>query len=190
MIWRSLTETAPGQSFKNGKSDIRALSWSALLDAIRSIPAGALWRHNQAGDLPGHGNEIDAQALRELTDANQGKRGFTYTHKPLTPANAAAIKAANDAGFTVNLSGNNLAHADQLADANIGPVVVVLPADVKGNADITTPAGRRVSVCPATYRDDVSCKTCGLCQRQTRKAIVGFPAHGVSKRKADAVARS
>jgi hypothetical protein len=34
-----------------------------------------------------------------------------------------------------------------------------------------------VVICPATQRDDVSCASCQLCQRQ-RTAIVGFPAHG------------
>jgi hypothetical protein len=66
--------------------------------------------------------------------------------------------------------------------------VVVLPADVAGRQPIATPAGRKVVVCPATYRDDVSCASCGLCARQ-RSAIVGFPAHGAAKRKADAVAK-
>jgi hypothetical protein len=50
-----------------------------------------------------------------------------------------------------------------------------------------TPAGRKVVVCPATQRDDVSCATCALCARQ-RDVIVGFPAHGVAKKKAMAAA--
>ncbi|MFZ9994271.1 MAG: DUF7227 family protein [Steroidobacteraceae bacterium] len=54
----------------------------------------------------------------------------------------------------------------------------------------TTPGGRRIAPCPATYRDDVSCSTCQLCQRRRRGVIVGFPAHGVSKRKVSAIASS
>jgi len=50
-----------------------------------------------------------------------------------------------------------------------------------------TPAGRKVVVCPATIRDDVSCASCQLCQRQ-RDFIIGFPAHGTSKKKASAIA--
>ena len=34
----------------------------------------------------------------------------------------------------------------------------------------------------------VTCKTCGLCAIANRKAIIGFPAHGPSKRKASAIA--
>jgi hypothetical protein len=72
-----------------------------------------------------------------------------------------------------------LADADARADLDAGPVVVVLPSDQVVNTK--TPAGRSVVVCPATIRDDVSCATCQLCQRQ-RSAIVGFPAHGSRKR--------
>jgi hypothetical protein len=97
---------------------------------------------------------------------------------------ASAIAKANRDGFTINLSGNNLDHADALADLGIAPVVTVLPSD---GTSTTTPKGRKVVQCPATSRDDVSCKTCQLCQRQ-RDVIVGFPAHGVAHRKASAVA--
>lgn len=55
-------------------------------------------------------------------------------------------------------------------------------------AIIATPKGRKVVVCPATHRDDVSCKTCGLCAVRDRKVIVGFPAHGVHKSRASAIA--
>jgi hypothetical protein len=58
-------------------------------------------------------------------------------------------------------------------------VVVVLPSTTTANT--TTPKGRTVVVCPATIRDDISCASCQLCQRQ-RSVIVGFPAHGTRKR--------
>ena len=53
-----------------------------------------------------------------------------------------------------------------------------------------TPAGRKVIDCPATYRDDITCDDCQLCQRQKRKVIVGFPGHGAAKRKATAIAKA
>lgn len=159
--------------------------WATFCEAIAKLPADQLWRHNQAGDLPGNGDDIHAGQLLELVTANKGKRGFTYTHKPMTPDNAAAVAFANREGFTINLSANNLAHADELADLGIAPVVTVLPAEQLTNT--VTPKGRKVVVCPAVVRDDVSCATCGLCAR-LRDAIVGFPAHGPSKRKASAIA--
>lgn len=172
-----------GMYWNKVNSGTAGATWSEFVAQIAELPAGALWRHNQAGDLPGVSDTIDAPALAKLVKSNSGKRGFTYTHKPMTAANARAVKAANAAGFTINLSGNNLAHADSLADTGAGPVVVVLPADQKTNT--VTPAGRKVVVCPATIRDDVSCATCQLCQRRDRNVIVGFPAHGAAKRMAE-----
>lgn len=173
---------------------------------IAALPKGTLWRHNQAGDLPGIGDAIDGDALRQLVRANSGKRGFTYTHKPMNDENRFHVQLATDDGFTVNLSGNNPAHADELAALNIAPVVTVLPSDMgrkteKGGAwaeslqeyrarigKPVTPAGRPVTICPATFQDNMNCARCGLCAVANRRAIVGFPAHGTSKRKADAIA--
>lgn len=163
----------------------RGLSWEQFCDEIAALPRNQLWRHNQAGDLPGDNEYIDASALARLTRANKGRRGFTYTHKYSTEANREAIRSANANGFTINLSANTLAHADTLADYACGPVAVVLPSSQTTNT--LTPAGRKVVICPATQRDNVTCATCGLCSRQ-RSAIVGFPAHGTGKAKASRVA--
>ena len=159
----------------------RGTSWGQFVASIAALPDGQLWRHNQAGDLPQTGGTIDAVKLGQLVAANQGKRGFTYTHHR-DRASLAWVKHANEWGFTVNLSANDLRDADRLADTGAGPVVVVLPSTQTENT--ATPAGRKVVVCPATQRDDVSCATCQLCQRQ-RDAIVGFPAHGTRKRVID-----
>lgn len=159
----------------------RGTSWGQFVQAIAALPEGQLWRHNQAGDLPQTGGTIDAVKLGQLVAANQGKRGFTYTHHR-DRASLAWVKHANEWGFTVNLSANDLHDADALADTGAGPVVVVLPSTQTQNTE--TPAGRKVVVCPATQRDDVSCATCQLCQRQ-RSTIVGFPAHGTKKRVID-----
>jgi len=132
----------------------RGTSWGEFCSTIARLPDNQIWRHNQAGDLPQQNGTIDAAKLGELVAANTGKRGFTYSHHR-DAASIAWIRHANNWGFTVNLSANDLNDADYLADQNAGPVVV----------------------CPATQRDDVSCATCQLCQRQ-RAAIVGFPAHG------------
>jgi hypothetical protein len=159
----------------------RGTSWPEFTDAIAALPDGQLWRHNQAGDLPQANGTIDPALLGDLVAANIGKRGFTYSHhRDADSINW--IRHANAWGFTVNLSANDLADADMLADADAGPVVVVLPSTTTANT--TTPAGRPVVICPATQRDDVSCATCQLCQRQ-RAAIVGFPAHGTRKRVID-----
>lgn len=206
MFWQKVTEGKAGKSFAD------------LLQSVASLPAGQLWRHNQSGDLIPTAAEkeiIDAERLQELTEANQGKRGFTYSHyDALTiAANRIAIAAANAGGFTVNLSGNNFDHADQLAALDAGPVVTIAPLEYERRTEkapqggkqwaeslpaykeriealgLTTKAGNRIVVCPATFSDDVSCATCKLCQKQ-RSTIVAFPAHGTSKRKADAIAQT
>ena len=109
---------------------LRGLQWTEFLDVVRSFAEGQLWRHNQAGDLPGDGDKIDGVALAQLVKASAGKRGFTYTHKPATSANLRAIRSANRDGFVVNLSANSVAHADTLAKTGL-PVA----ARVGGNTD-------------------------------------------------------
>jgi len=182
--------------------------WHVFLGKIINLKADTLWRHNQAGDLPGRRRKLDAIACMELAQANDGKRGFTYCHYDVlySTHNRNVLEQMNKMGFVVNLSGNSLDHADKLADLDIAPVTTVLPIEYERTSDkgiwtetldeykqridiknVATPAGRKVTVCPATYMDDVSCKTCQLCAR-LREAIVGFPAHGVSKKKADAIA--
>lgn len=159
----------------------RGTDWPTFTAAVAALPDGQLWRHNQAGDLPQTDNTIDAAKLGQLVAANTGKRGFTYSHHR-DAESINWIRHANAWGFTVNLSANDLTDADTLADHAAGPVVVVLPSTQTTNT--TTPKGRTVVVCPATQRDNVSCATCQLCQRQ-RSAIVGFPAHGTRRRTID-----
>lgn len=63
------------------KIPARGVELAALVRFIEAMPAGQLWRHNVAGDLPGEGETIDAAALGEIVAANTGRKGFTYTHK-------------------------------------------------------------------------------------------------------------
>jgi hypothetical protein len=162
--WRAVTEGT------------RGTDWESFCNSIAALPAGQLWRHNQAGDLPGIGDYINPDALRMLTKANEGKRGFTYTHKPASAENIALVREANKNGFAINWSANNLAHADELAELNAGPVVTIVPAAT--GAKTITPAGRVVVTCPAQLRDDISCADCQLCARADRPTIVGFIPHG------------
>ena len=154
-------------------------NWSETIAKIAALPDNQIWRHNQAGDLPGIGERIHKGKLSELVKANKGKRGFTYTHKTTTPAQLATIKEANKNGFTINLSANNLEHADKLLASGAGPVCVTLPHDFKGTKT-ETPNGKPVRVCPAQYLD-TNCKSCGLCQHQRRNVVVGFVGHGPAK---------
>ena len=166
----------------------RGDDWSTFIDKIKDLPTGSKWRHNQAGDLPGDMEKLDDEKCVELAKANKGKRGFTYTHYDVLDnfQNAITVNIMNHLGFTVNVSANNLEHADKLCDLDIAPVATVLPIEQTTNT--VTPKGRKVVVCPATYKDDVSCASCMLCEKWDRNVVVGFPAHGTSKKKASAIA--
>jgi hypothetical protein len=107
-------------------------SWSEFCAKVAALRLGRLWRYAQADDLPGCGAEIDGTLLEELVGANAGKHAIVFTHKPaladdpVPVRNRQLIAAAIDAGFTINLSGDNPAHADMLADLEIAPLVTVL----------------------------------------------------------------
>jgi len=160
----------------------RGTNWQEFCDAIAAFKPNTLWRHNQAGDLPGQNNLIDSVKLNQLVQANKGKNGFTYTHYPINNAsNLAAIQSANAAGFTINISAENLEDADKAFNLGL-PSTVVLSSN-PGTSTFKSPGGNTIAICPAQLKDDISCKTCQLCQKSERKAIVGFIAHGSSKAK-------
>ena len=170
MHWRAVSNSKRGGDFQS------------FIDQIKSLPRGQLWRHNQAGDLPGVNGVIDSELLAALVIANKGKRGFTYTHKPLTLENKAAIQAANAQGFTINLSANNPDQVDSLLALNIAPVVTVLP---ENSPKVTySKGGNKIVVCPAQTNNKTTCATCGLCQLSSRPYVIGFLAHGAGKKKA------
>lgn len=163
-----------------------ATDWQGLCDNVKALPKGQLWRHNVAGDLPHNDQYIDALMVSLLIKANNGKQGFTYTHHDMkVPHNRAVVETANMQGLTINLSANNLEHADELKALDCGPVVTIVPADYPKSG--TTPAGHSVVLCPATYREDIQCSNCGICAVSDRKAIIAFPVHGSGKNKAHKV---
>jgi hypothetical protein len=185
MFWRKVSAGKLGEPF--------AAFLRSLADALAKNPA-PVWRHNQAGDLPGKGNTIDRAKLIALAEvsAASGRRGFTYTHKPVRAAdvpsgsesqrwriarkNLDAINYAFAVGFTINLSANNLAHADALSTGTGLPVCVTVPQSTP--ATFYTPEGRKGVVCPAQTRSSVSCATCRLCANPRRSVLIGFRFHG------------
>lgn len=163
----------------------RGVEWSEFCEQISCLPRMQLWRHNVAGDLPGDGVVIDHRALNDLVTANKGRRGFTYTHYPLTPENIHIIETANASGFAINVSCDSLTVSDLVSMMTGAPQSVVLPSTDKRHS-LETPAGRKVVVCPATYRDDMNCARCGICaDTSPQRAVIGFPAHGAKKRVID-----
>lgn len=170
------------------KVDKNGEAWEDFLSMVAWLPKGQLWRHNQAGDLPGIGDKLDTKALGELVAANKGKKGFTYTHKPLEQAKERkAVEEANEKGFTINLSANSLTHADELKALGIrAPIVAIVP-DTEPTPK-KTPAGNPVVECLHTSHG-LQCAQCGLCAVPNRKSIVAFRAHGVSKKHVNLIAK-
>jgi hypothetical protein len=187
----------------------RGVDWTRFCQAVAKLPSGEIWRHNSAGDLPGENDRIDGDALSELVNANSAAcaHGFTYTHKPVTwtalhraaavkgrqitsddislmRSNRAAIADATFRGFTVNVSHDSLEELDR-SGLQAFPAVVVLPMLERGEREpkvVRSPAGNRVVVCPAQYRE-TTCAECKLCQRADRNYAIGFRAHGYARRK-------
>ncbi len=156
-----------------------------VCENVRRLPFGALWRFAVAGDLPGKGGRISAPELRALVQANRGRKGFAYTHKPLSKRNLELMREAHSRGFTVNLSTEGLRKADAISGHGL-PVVTVLPDGFKrGNR---TPAGIPVIACPEQTTPGMDCAHCAICQRPERNFIVGFYPHGRAARKVRAIA--
>jgi hypothetical protein len=114
-----------GMHWRKIGKDGRGIMWSLFCKAIKKLPKGQLWRHNQAGDLPkggvdGSGRDVvDAEKCFELSNASRGKRGWTYTHYDMSSSiNRAVVQEMNDVdGLTVNLSADSL-HSTRLRDAS------------------------------------------------------------------------
>ena len=129
--------------------------------------------------------QIDAEYLDALLDAMPRKGvSFTYSHfdwklwaDKLAPGKT-VINFSTEAPLT--------AAAATLENV---PSVVVLREDYwQGSKTQSAPFGVRIVRCPAEYRAGFSCRDCGngepLCARLDRDYIIGFTAHGPSKKKA------
>lgn len=175
--------------------------FDTFVKEVEQLPKRQIWRYGQAGDLPGDGDAIDRDQMLRLAKANRGRPVIAFTHKPPTEENIQVLREAHNLGFPVNLSANNVNHADELSNWGFN-VVVILPEAYNRKADESqteykarlnglpkhTPGGRRIAVCPATYTD-TNCLNCGACARHnSRRAIIGFPAHGTKKKQVSEMA--
>lgn len=169
--------------------DLQGMSWEAFCEQVSQFAPGMIWRHNEAGDLPGVGNVIDVAAMEKLLEANKGRRGFTYSHKPVTgegktaKANREIIAKANASGFVINLSADCDSDADAKAALGIAPVTVLLPHNTQEKV-LETKGGRKITVCPNSFDKRIQCWFCGLCGDAKRTDIIGFPAHGSARARA------
>jgi hypothetical protein len=155
-----------------------SLSQTEFLRKVKSIPRGALWRHNVAGELLNDGSNVDISFLNALDSANCGKKGFTYTHLLPNPHNLKAFKSVD---FVINLSANNPAEAVGYTRHGL-PVVTVVNSEETNNFKYK---GKQFIICPAAKHEGMTCQKCGLCAKPDRNCIVAFPSHGVRKKVVD-----
>ena len=168
----------------------RGGNWDDLTKFVSSLNPGQLWRHNVSGDLPHVDGHIDLRQLFDLVQANKasGAKGYTYTHHLLSKDNKPvhhnieALKYANKNGFTINASCESLAQADEAIDRGL-PAVCVVNSDK--DTPTHTPAGRKVTICPAQLHENVQCANCKLCSHSNRSQVVAFLSHGNRSRKAN-----
>lgn len=166
-----------------GKVATNGISEEELLMMVRGLPKGQRWRHNVAGDLPHNNGTVDHDKLQNLAMAAQGKETILYSHHKLTRENAASFRIVRDTyRLIVNASCESIAAAESALDQGVNAVVVI-PHNA-GTATVKTAKGSSVVVCPATYKNDVTCASCGLCakDRVANRVIVAFPAHGARKK--------
>ena len=164
----------------------RGVSAAEFFRLIAALLPSALWRHNQVGDLPATAaGKISRRFLKGLVAANQGKRGYTYSHHDLSLGeNLSLLRMANRQGFTVNASTETESAADAAIASGLPAVLTV--ASTEKRVTWKTAGGNQVVTCPAQRVDDLTCKACELCHKRPKKLIIAFVAHGSGKNKVNA----
>ena len=163
--WDKVTSGQRGGTFKE------------LLNNIKALKPGTIWRACVAGDIPSNTKgEISRTYIKGITEANQGLKGYTYTHNRLDIGeNISLLKTANKQGFTVNISTESEAAADN-AILNSLPAVIVVKSTEARRAWFTKNKNK-ILVCPA-QTSGVNCIDCQLCQHRPKNLIIAFLAHG------------
>ncbi len=161
------------------KQEQTGVDFSAVLYAVRSLPKGSIWRLFEAGDFEGDGETISSSQVLSLLAANQGRRGFGYTHYPVFQ-NLQTLQLMNSSGLTINVSADTIPQA--VGYFGLGLPTVVLVAENFPKDSVVD--GVRIVVCPnQSTPTKPTCLQCQMCAKPDRDYIIGFRAHGTKKRK-------
>lgn len=183
--------------------DDPAESWRSFCKSVSGLPYGTILRHNQAGDFVPRDRsnpiEIDAQAAGDLVAACHFGcvKGYTYTHYPVlysenfprkvVEKNRSLIEWMNQDGFVVNVSANSLSHADAILDSGLrAPVTALVKSGTIGR-NFRTSKDRSVVICPAMWKEGMTCINCKGCMSANRRTIIAFPSHGTCRKRCDEV---
>jgi len=131
--------------------------------------------------------KLDAEYLDALLDAVP-RKGVSFTYSHFDPLVYGWGKKLKEGKTVINFSTESPAAA-AASIYNGVPSVVVLREDYwQGSKTQSAPFDVKIVRCPAEYREGFSCRDCGngvpLCARLDRDYIIGFTAHGPSKKKA------
>ncbi len=164
------------------KQEQTGVDFATVLYAVRTLPKEAIWRLFEAGDFePSSENPelISSQQVISLIAANNGKRGFGYTHYPVLP-NLETLQLMNASGLTINASADSLEQAKLYFELGLPTTLLVAENFPKDK----TVDGLRVVVCPnQSLESKPTCLQCQMCARPDRDYVIGFRAHGTKKRK-------
>ena len=170
-----------------GKLDHSGLSWAELMDKVRTIPRGAIWRHNEVGDLDTvEGSTlIDPVRVYDLIQAGRGTDPIIYTHHTQTPANIALLQSARAYGLPINASCETVEQVERCLDEGVNAVLTVARGEVEKTTKLE---GVRLVPCPQeTRHHKLTCKDCGLCavDRASKGVAIVFHAHGGQAKKVE-----
>lgn len=169
------------------------LSRSDLIEKLKSLKDGTVWRMNTMGDLPANKNgTINKNFLKQVTQIAKRTNPICYTHHH----DVNSVRWANNNGFNLILSLNDKSELEKYA--GIVPTAMVVPHHwQKGKNESMGDYKKRsldnldglrnkfpdqqIFICPATYTD-TNCSKCKVCTTMTKNETVCFPGHGAKKR--------
>lgn len=164
----------------------RGIDLQTFIDALKTLPEGSCFRHNQAGDLPHYSGFINYKELEAITEACAERKliAWTYTHHKVDNShNVEVIQKANTDGLTVNVSAHSQQHALDVYRKGM-PAVCIVPKDTQVNTWCND--GVKFVVCPAQTKANKTCADCKLCANAERTCVVAFKAHGTQAKKVEA----
>ena len=163
----------------------RGVDLQGFIDALRTLPEGSCFRHNQAGDLPHLSGFINYKVLEAITNACAERKltAWTYTHHKVDNShNIEVIQKANTDGLTVNVSAHCQQHAVGVYRKGL-PAVCIVPKDTQVTSWCND--GVKFVVCPAQTKANKTCADCRLCADANRTCVVAFKAHGTQAKKVE-----
>ena len=164
------------------KQEQTGVDFSAVLYAVRTLPKDSIWRLFEAGDFepsPENPELISSSQVLSLLSANNGKRGFGYTHYPVLP-NLEPLQLMNSSGLTINASADTFEQAVTYFSLGL-PTTLLVSENFPKDSVVD---GVRIVVCPnQSTPNKPTCLQCQMCAKPDRDYVIGFRAHGTKKRK-------